>query len=98
MDAPRKTPRGIIAAAITPLDSGGRPDAAMFCTVARSLLSDGCDGLNMLGTTGEATSFSLAERRALMEATAKAGLPLERMIVGTGAAAIDDATALTGHA
>ena len=33
-----------------------------------------------------------------MEATAKAGLPLERMIVGTGAAAIDDATALTGHA
>jgi 4-hydroxy-tetrahydrodipicolinate synthase len=90
--------RGVIAAIITPLDKDGRPDAAMFCTVARSLLADGCDGLNVLGTTGEATSFSLAERRALMEETAKAGVPLERMVVGTGAAALGDAIALTGHA
>jgi 4-hydroxy-tetrahydrodipicolinate synthase len=94
----RQTLRGVVAAIITPLDSDGRPDAAMFGAVARSLLSNGCDGLNVLGTTGEATSFSLAERRRLMEQAAKSGLPLERMAVGTGAAAIDDAITLTGHA
>lgn len=90
--------RGVLAAIITPLDTDGAPDAAVFCTLARSLLSGGCDGLNVLGTTGEATSFSVAERRGLMEAVAKSGLPLGRMLVGTGAAAVSDAVALTQHA
>jgi 4-hydroxy-tetrahydrodipicolinate synthase len=90
--------RGVVAAIITPLDRNGAPDSALFCNVARSLLSGGCDALNVLGTTGEATSFSLAERWRLMEEVAGAGLPLERMMVGTGAAAVDDAIRLTGHA
>jgi len=90
--------RGVIAAIITPLDRNGAPDAAQFATVARTLLSGGCDGLNVLGTTGEATSFSLTERSRLMETAAKSGLPLGRLMVGTGAAAIDDAIRLTGHA
>ena len=41
----------------------------------------------MLGTTGEATSFSLEERKRVMDAYKAAGLPLDRMMVGTGAAA-----------
>jgi len=45
----------------------------------------GCDGLNVLGTTGEATSYALAQRQAVMNAYRAAGLPLERMMVGTGA-------------
>ncbi len=90
--------RGVLAAIITPLDQHGAPDAPALCDLARSLLSGGCDGLNVLGTTGEATSFSLAERRGLMEVVAKAGLPLGRMLVGTGAAAVSDAIALTQHA
>ena len=52
----------------------------------------------MLGTTGEATSFSLDQRRRVMSAYAAAGLPLDRMMVGTGAAAPADAVALTKHA
>jgi 4-hydroxy-tetrahydrodipicolinate synthase len=90
--------RGVIAAIITPLDRKGAPDAGQFCDVARALLSGGCDGLNVLGTTGEATSFSLTERRRLMEVVAKSGLELDRMMVGTGAAAVDDAVQLTGYA
>ena len=66
--------------------------------MARFLLDNGCDGLNVLGTTGEATSFSLDQRRRVMNAYAKAGLPLDRMMVGTGAAALADAIALTKHA
>ena len=66
--------------------------------LARYLLDNGCDGLNVLGTTGEATSFSLAERQRVMSAYRDAGLPLDRLMVGTGAAAVADAVALTRHA
>ena len=66
--------------------------------LARFLLDNGCDALNVLGTTGEATSFSLAERKAVMSAYKAQGLPLDRLMVGTGAAAVSDAAALTRHA
>jgi 4-hydroxy-tetrahydrodipicolinate synthase len=89
---------GVIAAIATAVDEGGAPDAARSVKLARYLLDNGCDGLNVLGTTGEATSFSLERRKGLMSAYAQAGLPLARMMVGTGAAALADALALTRHA
>src|SRR5215469_3252956 len=90
--------RGVIAAIATAVDDGGEPDAARCIGLARFLLANGCDGLNVLGTTGEATSFSLDQRRRVMNAYAASGLPLGRMMVGTGAAALADAIALTRHA
>jgi 4-hydroxy-tetrahydrodipicolinate synthase len=89
---------GVIAAIATAVDDNGAPDAARSVKLARFLLDNGCDGLNVLGTTGEATSFSLDQRKALMTAYRDAGLPLDRMMVGTGAAALADAAALTRHA
>lgn len=91
-------PRGIIAAVATAVDAGGNPDCARSIALGRHLLAHGCDGLNVLGTTGEATSFSLAQRKAVMNAYSEAGLPLSRCLVGTGAAAVEDAIALTAHA
>src|ERR1700680_3117129 len=90
--------RGVIAAIATPVDESGTPDIARATKLARYLLDNGCDGLNVLGTTGEATSFSLAQRQQVMTAYRQAGLPLERLMVGTGAAALADALALTRHA
>jgi len=90
--------KGVIAAIPTPITEDGEPDHKIFVRVARHLLDNGCDGLNVLGTTGEATSFSLAQRKGLMDAVKASGLPLERMMVGTGAAAVADAMALTRHA
>jgi 4-hydroxy-tetrahydrodipicolinate synthase len=90
--------RGVIAAIATPVDESGTPDIARATKLARYLLDNGCDGLNVLGTTGEATSFSLDERKRVMTAYRDAGLPLDRMMVGTGAAAMADAIALTQHA
>ena len=90
--------RGVIAAVATPVDEDGSPDTARATKLARYLLDNGCDGLNVLGTTGEATSFSLEERKRVMDAYKAAGLPLDRMMVGTGAAATADAVALTRHA
>src|SRR5579862_4318546 len=90
--------RGVIAAVATPVDQDGSPDHARAIKLARYLLDNGCDGLNVLGTTGEATSFSLEERKALMSAYKAQGMPLNRLMVGTGAAAMSDAVALTRHA
>ena len=93
-----KTLSGVIAAVATPVTDDGAPDVARATKLARFLLDNGCDGLNVLGTTGEATSFSREERMAVMNAYKAAGLPLERLMVGTGAAAVGDAIALTRHA
>lgn len=95
---PTKTMSGVIAAIATPIDESGAPDLPRAMKLARFLLDNGCDGLNVLGTTGEATSFSLAERKAVMDAYKANGLPLDRLMVGTGAAAVSDAVALTKHA
>ena len=89
---------GVIAAIATPVDEAGEPDGARATKLARYLLDNGCDGLNVLGTTGEATSFTTAQRRNVMSAYHAAGLPMDRLMVGTGAAALDDAVALTRHA
>jgi len=93
-----KTLHGVIAAIATAIAEDGEPDPARSVALARFLLNNGCDGLNVLGTTGEATSFSLEQRRRVMNAYAASGLPLDRMMVGTGAAALADAVALTKHA
>jgi len=89
---------GVIAAIATPIDEAGAPDLERAVKLARYLLDNGCDGLNVLGTTGEATSFSLDERKSVMRAHKAEGLPLHRLMVGTGAAAISDAVALTRFA
>jgi len=90
--------RGVIAAIATAVDEAGAPDVARSTRLARYLLDNGCDGLNVLGTAGEGTSFSLDERKRLMSAYRTAGLPMDRLMVGTGAAAVADAVALTQHA
>src|SRR5437764_11483224 len=90
--------RGVIAAIATAVDQRGEPECARSVALARFLLGNGCDGLNVLGTTGEATSFSLEQRKRVMTAYRDAGLPMERLMVGTGAASVADAVALTRHA
>lgn len=88
--------RGVIAAAATPVTAALEPDLEHFLNLCTWLLENGCDGLNICGTTGEATSFSVQQRRTVM--TAASTLPLSRLMVGTGAAALGDAVALTRHA
>lgn len=94
--------RGVIAAIITPITADGEPDFDRFERAAGYLLDNdgngGCDGLNVLGTTGEATSFSLAQRAALMRHIARSPLDQGRMMVGTGAASVSDAAELAALA
>ncbi len=86
--------RGVFSAVLTPFDSDLRPDAEKAIPYYRSLLERGCDGLNVLGTTGEAMSIGLADRRRYMERIASA-LPAQQLMTGTGASALADAVHLT---
>jgi 4-hydroxy-tetrahydrodipicolinate synthase len=97
-DMSKRTLKGVIAAIATPVDANSAPDHTRLIKLAKHLLDNGCDGLNVLGTTGEATSFTLEQRMGVMSALAASKLPLERMMVGTGAAATGDAVRLTRHA
>lgn len=93
------TLRGVIAAAATPVTHDLAIDLDRLVGHCRYLLDEGgCDGINLLGTTGEATSFSVDQRLGAMRAVAGSGLPLSRFMVGTGAAAFEDACRLTAEA
>jgi 4-hydroxy-tetrahydrodipicolinate synthase len=90
--------RGVCAAVITPVDASLRPDPNLAIPYYRDLLARGCDALNVLGTTGEAFSLSVDDRLRFMESVAGSDLPRDRMMVGTGAAALGDAIRLTAAA
>jgi 4-hydroxy-tetrahydrodipicolinate synthase len=79
---------GVFCAAATPLKSDLTPDLDAFVQHCRTLLDEGCDGVALLGTTGEANSFSTVERQALLEAAVKGGIAPERLLPGTGVAAL----------
>ncbi|WP_427029192.1 dihydrodipicolinate synthase family protein [Halomonas sp. H2] len=90
--------KGVFCASVTPLNADLSIDHGLLATHAKKLLSDGCDGVAMLGTTGEATSFSTAERMAALEALLTAGIRPNQLVPGTGAASVEDSVALTKHA
>jgi 4-hydroxy-tetrahydrodipicolinate synthase len=89
--------RGVFCAAATPIGEDGTPDLGRMAEHARQLIADGCDGVALLGTTGEANSFSLAERQNIVEGVVAAGIAPDRLMPGTGTSAIGDTVALTRH-
>ncbi|WP_018238326.1 dihydrodipicolinate synthase family protein [Ensifer sp. BR816] len=89
---------GVYCAAATPLKESGEPDLGLFAAHCARLLAEGCHGIALLGTTGEANSFSQDERRAILESALAAGIAADRLMPGTGVAAIPETVALTKHA
>jgi 4-hydroxy-tetrahydrodipicolinate synthase len=90
--------KGVWAAALTPLNEDLSPDIPALVRHCRWLLANGCDGLAALGTTGEANSFSLAERLAILDGLAEAGIPGANLLPGTGCCAFTDTIALSRRA
>ncbi len=90
-------PRGVFAAALTPLGDDLSPDIGATLGHYRWLLQEGCDGIVCLGTTGEANSFSLDERLALLDGLGATELPA-KLVVGTGCCAVADTVRLSKKA
>ncbi|PUA18690.1 dihydrodipicolinate synthase family protein [Glaciimonas sp. PCH181] len=88
---------GVMPAVTTPFTRDGNVDHALLIERCAWLLSNGCDGINLLGTTGEGTSLSVRQRLAVMQAISASGLPLSRLMISTGASALEDAQVLTAQ-
>lgn len=89
---------GVWSPVLAPLRADLGIDASRFIDHAKWLLEQGCHGLAIFGTTGEANSFTVAERMALLESAVKNGIPPILCMVGTGCCALGDTVALTRHA
>ncbi len=89
--------KGVIAPMVTPFGADLVPDARKFVAFGRVLTNLGL-GLLPFGSTGEGTSLSVDEKLALLDALAAGGVPLGRVMAGTGACALSDSARLTAHA
>lgn len=90
--------QGVHCAAATPVTSDGAPDLSLFARHCRALLDEGCHGIAMLGTTGEANSFGVTDRMALLEAAIEGGIDAGNLLPGTSTPAVSDTIQLTRHA
>ena len=89
---------GVYCASATPVLADLSPNLPAFAAHCRWLVAEGCDGVALLGTTGEANSFSLAERKTILESALAAGLQPDQLMPGTGVANIPETIDLTRHA
>ena len=89
---------GLWTPAATPFRPDGSVNAARLVEHCKNLIAEGSSGLAILGTTSEANSLTLAERRGIIDACVEGGIGADRLLPGTGATALDDAVTLTRHA
>lgn len=85
----------VVAAVATPFQVDLGIDMARLLAHCRWLLSQGCDGLVLFGSTGEAPSLTLGERHAVLDYLLAHGVPPARLLIGSGACALEDTISLT---
>lgn len=89
---------GVNAATLTALNKDLSVNFEKTVEHAHWLLNNGCDGLAVLGTTGETNSLSHNEREMLLERMVDGDIPAEKMLPGTGTCDIPSTVRLTRHA
>jgi 4-hydroxy-tetrahydrodipicolinate synthase len=89
---------GVNAAVLTAMRDDLAVDPDRMAAHCKHLLANGCNGLGVLGTTGEANSIGIAERMELLESLVARGVPPQRMLPGTGTTSITDTVTLRKHA
>lgn len=91
-------PQSILTAVLTPLNHKLVADYDLLVRHMKWLLQRGNNGIALLGTTGEANSFSTDERTGILEAVLEGGIDPGVLLVGTGCCSITDTVTLTKHA
>jgi len=90
--------KGVFCPVLTPFDDQLNPDTTLFVEHCHRVLAEGCHGLAVFGTTGEANSLSVKERILLLDALIDSGVDGSVIAPGTGCAALPDSVRLTQHA
>src|SRR5918996_5880663 len=90
---------GVLPALITPFtDDGSAVDTAALAAIVDRLIGAGAAGLVPGGSTGEFTTLSHAERRALVETTVEAAAGRVPVVAGAGALSTGETVELSVHA
>ena len=90
--------RGLIAATFTPMHEDGRLNLNAVPAITDFVIGQGIDGLFVCGSTGEGTSLTGDERRAVTEAYVAATAGRVPVIVHVGHNSVEEASALAAHA
>jgi 4-hydroxy-tetrahydrodipicolinate synthase len=90
-------PRGVYSPVVTPFTRNLQPDHERFVRHCRWLIEQDV-GLAVFGTNSEANSLSVDEKKRLLDTLVTAGLPVDRLMPGTGCVALTDTVELTRHA
>ncbi len=93
---PETNPRFFVAA-LTPMDASGRFDSGLSRDLLGMLQAKGADGVVVMGSTGEFSSFSIAERRKILETMMKAKGSLD-VFCHAGCSNLPDTLELLAHA
>ena len=83
---------------ITPFSNDLSVDNVRLVAHAHALIDGGAHGLAPFGTTSEANSLTLRERKKSLEALIDAGLDPTKLIPGTGCCSVADTIELSEHA
>ncbi len=93
-----KVQKGVWAASLTPMKQDLSIDTELLLHHCNWLLANGADGIVLSGTTGEANSFSVAEKMIMLDDLIAGGISPEKLIVGAGCCAFPDTVSLSQHA
>ena len=91
-------PKGLFTATLTPLNDDLSVNLVGLMTHINRCLEYGSNGICLMGTTGEANSFSTLERMNVLDEVINAGIDPTILLVGTGTCTITDTIELTRHA
>ena len=89
---------GVWAPALTPLKKDLTIDFPAMLAHVEWLLSNRCNGVALFGTTGEAPSFSVAERITALEYLLAHNVSPQHLMIGNGFSAPTDTIEVTRHA
>ena len=89
---------GVFSAALTPVRKDLTINQDLYLRHCQHLMRQGHDGLAIFGTTGEANSFSIKEKKDTLEFLLSNRIDPKILIPGTGSSSLNDAIEMTKHA
>ena len=86
---------GAYCAVLTPVNNNLSINNNLHLRHCQSLMQKGLDGLTIFGTNGEASSFSINQKIHSIEFLLENRIDASNLIIGSGAASLEDAMELT---
>ena len=86
---------GAYCAVLTPIKNDLSINKDLYFRHCQSLLQKGLDGLTVFGTNGEASSFSVNQKKESIEFLLEHKIDPNKLLLGTGSSSLQDAIELT---